>query len=598
MAPRGPDAAGVWVQRHVGLGHRRLSIIDLEERSNQPMSDPTGRYWLVYNGEVYNVAEIRAERVGAGLRFLTQSDTEVVLQALIRWGPDALAKFNGMFALALWDDHEQQLLLARDRLGVKPLYVDVADPRTVRFASTLSPILALCDQPRDLDLPALAAYLKMLYIPAPHTAVAGIRKVPAGGLMQWNARTGWREAFWWEPATFAGDTPPKSFEDALDQLDTRIRQAVRYRMISDVPLGVFLSGGIDSSLITAHMAAISSTPVKTFTIGSRHQEHDESEVARSVARHLGTDHHELVAEPQDLLSLVEEFPQIYDEPFADASAIPTLMVSKLTRQHVTVALCGDGGDELFGGYRYYSIGRMYAAMLHAPQRLRSTVARSADWLPPAAAMAMTALAQPDLLSVFGYMRSASKGADWAQVAKVAAHSYAHVYGRHAAWRQQADVRLRLMAVDVGSYLPDDILVKGDRASMAASLEARHPLLDRDVVRYAFSLPAAWMFHRGQTKWILRQLLSRYVPRSISERPKHGFTVPIRTWFRQELRAPLQDRLSSAALRDDPLLHPKAVADLIREHSEGTRHHEHALWAMLIYRQWLDHARQRGWIRVP
>lgn len=588
MYARGPDAEGLWVSedQSIGLAHRRLSILDLDARSNQPFSDPSGRYVLVFNGEIYNFQELRKELAQRGLVFVTTSDTEVLLHSLIVWGKDACCRLNGMFAFAFWDNDERRLLLARDRFGVKPLYVDFGIPDRVAFASTLGPLLELGSKPRELNCSALAEYFRTLYIPTPESAIRGIIKLAAGTLIEVGANGDVRHTQWWSPSEEADVALPRSSEELVSLIDLSLREAVKRRLVSDVPVGLLLSGGIDSSLIAAHMADVADAPVDTFTIAFDQREYDESHVAAAIARHLHTRHHVLTARPDDLVALTSELPVAFDEPFADASVFPTLLLSRLTRRTVTVALCGDGGDELFGGYNYYRWLSTYQTVFRVPLPARRLLALMRFFVGPTASMMLGGLGQEDLPALFSYMRSTSKSADWNRLLRTRGADPGHRLALTMSKDHRADIRLKAMGADLAHFLPDDILVKGDRASMAASLEARHPFLDINVVRYALSLPAKAMFRHGQGKWILRRMLSKYVPAEISSRPKQGFRVPVREWFRGPLRGLLHDMLSEAELADDPLVDPVEVNRLVNEHISLRRNHENLLWAILVYRLWL------------
>ena len=586
MRHRGPDASGVWQRGPAALAHCRLSIIDLDARSNQPFASDDGRFVLAYNGEIYNFAELRDELAQRGRKFRTGSDTEVLLAALLEWGEAALSRLNGMFAFALWDARDRELMLARDRFGVKPLYLDRSHPGSTRFASTMAPLLRLPGSCAELDTESVGGYLKAMYFPTGRSAVRGIAKLAPGGIMRVDSAGRVSERLWWQPGTATAREVPGDENDLVDLLGRLLRAAVKRRLVSDVPVGVLLSGGIDSSLVTAFMAQEKQGGVDSFTIGFQEAEHDESEVARSVAAVLGTRHHELLLRADDMLELIDSMPAYFDEPFADVSAIPSLVVSRLARTRVTVALCGDGGDELLAGYRYYEWGRRYARLYRAlPAGVRRFALALAPVLPARAAMALGGLAQPDLAALFAYMRCSSKSAEWEDLLRFASAGIEQdVASEMVKWHDR-DARRRMMAADYRTYLANDILVKGDRSAMAFSLEARHPFLDVEFVETALSIPDATMFRHGGDKWLLRRLLGRLVPGRISSRPKHGFTVPIRGWFRGRLRPMLEDHLSAGALQDDPVLRPAGVQRLLREHARGRRNHENLLWAMLMYRMW-------------
>ena len=591
---RGPDGSGVWQGQSIGLAHCRLSVIDLDPRANQPFVSKDGRFVLVYNGEIYNFPALRSELALLGHSFRTHSDTEVLLAALRQWGEAALPRLNGMFAFACWDVRDRSLILVRDRFGVKPLYLDESNPGSLRFASTLAPLLNLPGAAAVLDTEALGGYLQTLYFPTGRSALCGIRKLAPGSLLRVDAQGRVSERSWWHPAQIVLRAVPSEESELVALLERSLRDAVKRRLVSDVPVGVLLSGGIDSSLVTALMVQEKEGGVDSFTIGFKEASHDESEIARNVAGLLGTRHHELAVGAGDLLELVDSMPGWFDEPFADVSAIPSLVVSRLARTKVTVALCGDGGDELFAGYRYYDWAGIYDRLYRLlPYWLRRLPWEAAPMLPIRAAMALGGLAQPDLPALFTYMRRASKTADWEGVLRAEPVGIEPEVAAEVARLGGGDPRRGMMAADYRTYLVNDILVKGDRATMAHSLEARHPFLDVDFVETALSIPDATMFRHSGRKWLLRRLLAKFVPSSISDRPKHGFTVPIRDWFRNELRPVLEDHLCLSALRDDPVLNAGGVQVLLREHASGRRNHENLLWAILMYRMW----RQRVFSRA-
>jgi asparagine synthase (glutamine-hydrolysing) len=559
LVHRGPDSSGAWVDAETGvaLGHRRLSILDLSSCGNQPMVSACGRFVIAYNGEVYNHLELRRRLEDAGVEFRGHSDTEVVVETLARDGiRGALEQFNGMFALAVWDRRERVLHLARDRMGEKPLYYGSAGRRFL-FASELRALRAHPDLDREIDRTALALYLRHGYVPSPFSIYRGIRKLPPGTFLSVRFEAGPQfgepEAYWsLAEAARTGQqraaSEPRTAEAAVDELDALLRDAVHSRMQADVPLGAFLSGGIDSSTVVALMQARSSRQVRTFSIGFGEAEFNEAEYAAAVARHLGTDHTELYVSAEDALNVVPRLPSMFDEPFGDSSQIPTFLVSQLARSEVTVSLSGDGGDELFAGYtRYGSAGRL-AGLREIDRRIRGTLGRGIR------------LAAPAVDVAGGRARNSRWGQRFLRAGEILSSPHLEAaytatvsyWGRDAVldappaaswnaaeqlpWMASNDVVHRMMYLDATRYLPDDILVKVDRASMAVSLEARVPLLDHRVVEFAWSLPADLKVRDGVAKWPLRQVLYRYVPRELLERPKRGFSIPVAEWLRGPLRA--------------------------------------------------------------
>ena len=552
LVHRGPDDAGSWIDADAGiaLGHRRLSIIDLSAAGHQPMVSLCGRYVLTYNGEIYNYRDLRRELKAAGVVFRGHSDTEVMLAGIAAWGlSDTLRKCNGMFAGAMWDRRLRTLSLFRDRFGQKPLYYGTAGKALV-FASELHALVAHPDFDRTLDRASLDLFLRHGYVPAPGTIYQRARKLPPGTwvtltapdiataleltpMTYWSAVEAARAAL---ADPFDGDEAA-----AVETLDALLRDAVRSCMVADVPLGAFLSGGVDSSTVVALMQAQSDRPVKTFSIGYRQEEYNEARYARSVARHLGTDHTELYVTPSDAQAVIPRLPDFYSEPFADSSQIPTFLVSELARRNVTVALSGDGGDELFAGYNRYLLGRrLVAALAHFPLGLRQRAAYAVLAIPVAMWDAVAGIARPFLSEQYHF--TGTRGHKLATI--ILAADDAELYLRLTSlWHEpyslmngsrvesptlaalrsapRADFVLKMMYADSVTYLPDDILAKLDRASMAVSLEARIPLLDHRVYEFAWRLPLAWKLRDGAGKHILRQVLYRYVPKALIERPKMG-----------------------------------------------------------------------------
>jgi asparagine synthase (glutamine-hydrolysing) len=611
---RGPDDCGTFFDPSSGLGmvHRRLSILDLSSAGHQPMVSSSGRYTIVFNGEVYNCEEIRSE-LGSGYKWRGHSDTEVMLAAFDRWGlGDALKHFVGMFAFALWDRSEGNIHLVRDRLGIKPLYYGFVGADFV-FSSELKGLRQYPSFEGQIDLDALALYMRHNYVPSPHSIYKGIYKLPPGCMVTLTAPHAKPQLHRFWSATEIAQNGLKSRLIASDSeivelLEGKLREAVGLRMIADVPLGAFLSGGVDSSTVVALMQAQSNRPVKTFTIGFNESEYDEGAHAKRVAVHLGTDHTELYLRPEDALNVIPSLSSIYDEPFADSSQIPTLLVSQLARQHVKVSLSGDGGDELFGGYnRYTLIKSIWDQVKPFPAFLRRFAADLIQAVPPRRIDLAYQLVKPLLpvrkrLSSVGdkahkfagflelqgpesmYLQALSH---WTPPSEVVPGS--REPDTIASFIQQSSwlpsIEEVMMLTDIMNYLPDDILTKVDRASMAVGLEARVPMLDHRVVDFAWTLPLSFKIRCGRGKWILRQLLHKYVPPELIERPKMGFAVPIQNWLRGALREWAEDLLSAEALGHHNLFNAEIIRVCWKEHLSGTRNWQYLLWDVLIFQDW-------------
>lgn len=611
MSHRGPDAEGVWldVPRGLALTHRRLSILDLTEAGAQPMLSHCGRYVLVYNGECYNFSELRNQLVAAGCVFRGGSDTEVIVESCARWGVrKTLEHLNGMFAFALWDKQTGELVLARDRLGIKPLYYGWFGG-TFWFGSELKALRALKQFQPELNLESLGHFFKYGYVPAPHSVFKGILKLPAAHLLVLKSASEKvsPECYWSLIRDFTRKgvhTFTGSPAEAQEQLDQMLRKSVHDQMISDVPLGAFLSGGIDSSTVVALMQAQSSRPVKTFTIGFEEAGFNEAESAREVARHLHTDHTDLVLTAGEAQAIVPMLGGMFDEPFADASQIPTYAVSRLARQHVTVSLSGDGGDELFAGYRNYGISsgriRRLDKMPLLARRMASAGARAfseRSWdrilnLIPAGD-------KRDVLSGFKIHKYASllgREDSMARYDLMNSRWYAPrrvVRGLTNGVENEADQTyseeldvIELMAVtDLNQYLPEDILTKLDRTSMAVSLESRVPLLDHEVVAFALSLPLSYKRSNGTGKVVLRKVLEKYVPREMIDRPKKGFSVPVAEWIRGPLRGWAEDLFQKTRTQHGQILDGDVISDKWQEHLTGRRDHSELLWPVLMFESW-------------
>lgn len=618
LVHRGPDDEGIWVDPAHGLAvaHRRLAIIDLSPQGRQPMHSVSGRYVMAYNGEIYNFEQMRAELQAAerAPAWRGHSDTEVLLAAAEAWGFEAtLERMVGMFAIALWDRETGSLILARDRIGEKPLYYGSTTQGFV-FASELKAIRVLCGAELEVDTQVLSEFMQFGYVPSPRCIYRGLAKLPPGHLVHVAPYTavGEPRPFWQlggpEHSALAAQLAGKDDERLVSLLHDRLKAAVGLQMVSDVPLGAFLSGGVDSSTVVALMQAQSERRVKTYTIGFHEKAFDEAPFAKAVAQHLGTEHTELYVSAADASAIIPELPRIYDEPFADSSQIPTTLVSRLTRQHVTVSLSGDGGDELFAGYsRYAETASLWRCISRQPLRLRA-----------AAAAALRLASTQTWDRIFSVLPTARRQSiNGRRVHRLAqlmvSRSLAEMYVRlMSQWQPEEGLvlgvrgsvtdRLRwpgqgtpveqMRRWDVGQYLPDDLLVKVDRAAMSASLESRAPLLDHRVVELAFALPERMLVRDGQGKWILRRVLDRYVPRELIERPKAGFAVPLSQWLRGPLRAWAQHLLDPARLKAQGQLDAGKITQLWQQHQSGSFDRSYYLWNVIAFQAWLESNRLR------
>jgi len=588
---RGPDAGGEYLDDHVGLAHRRLSIIDLSPQGNQPMVSADGRLIIVFNGEIYNFPALRSELERAGIKFLTRTDTEVILALYQQMGSACLERLNGMFAFAIWDTFEKTLFLARDRIGKKPLYYYHGGGDRLAFASEIKSLLELPGIGREIEPTALPDFLKYLYIPAPKTIYRNIHKLPAAHCLMIRAGQAPHISEYWDVsfATRIACSPA----DAEETLMELLQESTACRMIADVPLGSFLSGGIDSSAIVALMAKESQGPVRTCTIGFDDTRHDESSYAREVATLFGTNHHEYVARGnlQDTVALM---PKYFDEPFADSSAVPTYHVSRLARQAVTVALAGDGGDENFAGYDKYAIELKENLARHfVPPPVLALLQASAGCLNHPLARKVRSLTGSALMDPARAFYRTNSFVDDGILSQLLASGVGrncagYDPGEHTTryWDKMrgADHVTCMLYTDLKTYLPDDILVKVDRMSMAHGLEVRAPFLDYRIIEFAASLPSHWKINGGKKKIILRNTFSRLLPGGILNRPKHGFTVPLDAWFRGELKV-FAERCLLYQTSLAEYLNPFAVRRLWREHQEKKAHHGTLLWSLLMLALW-------------
>jgi asparagine synthase (glutamine-hydrolysing) len=610
---RGPDDAGVWSDENSGvtLAHKRLSILDLSEAGHQPMKSHCGRYVLVFNGEIYNHKSLRVELENAGYTssWRGYSDTETLVNAISVWGIEgALKKLNGMFAFAVWDKKQQQLILARDRLGEKPLFYG-KNRGTFLFGSELKALKMHPDWEGTIDRGALCLYLRHNYVPSPWSIYQGIRKLPpAHYIIVSNQNSDVSEpiAYWGLEAPNENSLYQNklSTTDIIDELDSLIKSSISMRMEADVPLGTFLSGGVDSTMVAAQMQSMSQTAIKTFTIGFEEAAFNEAGFANNIAQYLGTDHHELYVTSHQAISVIPLLPTIYDEPFADSSQIPTFLISQLAKQYVTVALSGDGGDELFYGYSRYQLsnriwcilrlmplplrklaieslqfgGRRLSALSHAFSSI--SLDKLSDRLPKIAALLEHGSAEYFYESMVSHWKTPSS-------IVIGGHEPESLFDVYARENFNGNFKQRMTQLDLLSYLPDDILTKVDRASMSVSLEARVPLLDHRLVEYAWQLPMNLKYKNGEGKWVLKKLLDRYVPNTLMKRPKMGFGVPIEEWLKGPLRGWAEQLLERARIEQEGYFHADPIIKMWEEHKSGKRRWHYYLWDILMFQAWLE-----------
>lgn len=618
IASRGPDDSGEWADQTAGIGlsHRRLSIVDVSPAGHQPMSSPSGRFVMAYNGEVYNHSDLRSqiEAQGNVTKWRGHSDTETLLAAIESWGvEDTLNRSVGMFAIALWDRELRTITLARDRAGEKPLYYGWqghGDAAVLLFGSELKALRAHPAFNAGIRREALALFLRHNYIPAPNTIYDGIYKLPPGSMLTVSLED--KEApphiYWSLPdiATKGVKSPLQcSPQEAVDELERLLKSAVAQQMVADVPLGAFLSGGVDSSTVVALMQAQSARPVRTFTIGFNEKGYNEAVHAKAVAKHLGTDHTELYVTPQQAMDVIPRLPTMYDEPFADSSQIPTFLVSQLARQHVTVSLSGDAGDELFCGYSRYQAGAArWQKISSIPLPIRRLAARG-----------LTALSPATLNRLTQWLPPSDSGERWGEKLHKGARMVDHsnidslYLGLVSQWSDPSSVVQggvepatlltgnapdlpglspveRMMALDLITYLPDDILAKVDRAAMSVGLETRVPFLDHRVIEFAWRLPMHMKQRNGVSKWALKEVLYRHVPRSLIDRPKMGFGIPVDQWLRGPLRDWAEELLDEQRLRSEGFFNPEAIRSKWQEHQCGKYNWAYQLWGVLMFQAWL------------
>jgi asparagine synthase (glutamine-hydrolysing) len=621
LGHRGPDDTGIWKDTTVGisLAHRRLSILDLSPEGHQPMHSADGRYIIVFNGEIYNHRQLRKElenstyvNNSSNINWRGHSDTEVMLAAIMQWGLiEAIQRFTGMFAFALWDRKKKKLYLVRDRIGEKPLYYGWSN-ETFLFGSELKALRAYPGWRDEIDREALALYMQFNYVPAPNTIYKGIRKLEPGCIAKITGNGSSHDVeiqkYWSMHDVVSQPHQKINDKTAIERTESLLRASVKRQMVADVPLGAFLSGGVDSSLIVALMQNQSSRPVRTFTIGFNESSFNEAEHALAVANHLGTEHTEFYVSPKDAMDVIPLLPALYDEPFADSSQIPTYLVSRMTQEHVSVSLSGDGGDEFFGGYNRYSWGQnIWDRIKLFPLPLRRAFA------------SVLRIPSPQtwdrLFSIFKYMlptryRYSSAGDKLHKLAKLLGtispndifielislwEGEGVVIGSdvittaatdRSQWPDNLGFTEFMMYMDAKTYLPDDIMVKVDRAAMGVSLESRAPFLDHEVIEFAWSLPLNMKIRHGQGKWLLRQILYKYVPQNLIERPKMGFGVPIDSWLRGPLRSWAEELLDEPYIRSSGYLNATAIRKKWDEHLSGKRNWQHELWGVLMFQAWL------------
>ena len=621
IAHRGPDDAGVWGDAGVGiaLAHRRLSILELSQAGHQPMVSASGRYVIVFNGEIYNHLELRKEFGDAAWR--GHSDTETLLAGFEVWGIETTLKRTvGMFAIAVWDRDGKTLTLARDRIGEKPLYYGF-QKNTFLFGSELKALKAHPDFMGEIDRDVLCLYLRHSYIPAPYSIYKGIKKLLPGHSIQFSFARGLhdsREAMpcsYWNMAEVVekGQSHPfaGSDADAITALDKQLRQAIGLQMIADVPLGAFLSGGVDSSTIVALMQAQSSRPIRTFSIGFDEKGYNEAEYAKAVARHLGTDHTEHYVSPKEAMQVIPRLGCMYDEPFADSSQIPTFLVAQMARKHVTVSLSGDAGDELFGGYNRYALADIWKKIAWVPFGARRTTGQllnkvsSSTWdriFQYAGKFFNLPSNMSDKMEKFSTRLESVDGIGdlyYSLVSEISEPNRIVIGANESGtWLTEKGLKtkflnpkLQMMYMDSMTYLPDDILVKVDRAAMFNSLETRVPFLDHRIIDLAWSLPLSMKIRGGQSKWILRKVLYKYVPKELIERPKMGFGIPVGEWLHGPLKDWVEGLLDGARLKKEGFFDPTFVRSIWQEHLSGRRNRVAFLWTVLMFQSWLERQKQ-------
>lgn len=595
---RGPDDEGYYCNERVALGHRRLSIIDLNT-GHQPIFNEDRSIVIVFNGEIYNYQELRDETVALGHRYYTDTDTETIIHLYEEYGADCVQKLNGMFAFAIWDNKVGRLVLARDRLGIKPLYYCIDNTR-LSFASELTALLRDRTISRTINKNALLSYFTYEYVPSPLTIIENIFKLPAAHVLVLEKGTSNVHRYWHLPdsAKFSTNSEP---QDLAQEVFKRLKNSVGLQMVSDVPIGAFLSGGIDSSSIVGLMTALSPIPVETFSVGFAESSYDELRYAREVSNHFGTKHHEIILTP-DIGDLLDTVIKHLDEPFADVSAIPTYLISAFAREHVKVILSGDGGDEIFAGYERYIANRLFKFYETIPESLRHNVINKFfSAIPPTAQKK-------------GLINKLKRFNEGAMLPKEIEHlrwqtflsedikrslftkeflGATHRFDRYSFIKTSFDTvahhddLFRQTYVDLINYLPDDILTKVDRMSMAVSLETRVPFLDHEFVEYVFGIPSSLKLHGYDTKYILKKAMRDFLPKSTTKRPKQGFSIPVKNWLKYEIRELMLDYLKPEKIRETGFFNEAFVSKLIDEHLSNKANNSHQLWSLLVFEMWRD-----------
>ena len=608
MISRGPDDGGVWIDQANGIGfaHRRLAVIDLSSAGHQPMVSRDKRYVLTYNGEIYNSQELRKELEDRQQSFRGTSDSEVLLEACATWGVEHTVKrCIGMFAFSLWDRQERTLKLVRDRLGIKPLYW-AHFGQLFLFGSELKALRAHPGFIAQIDHNAVATFMRFSYIISPQSIYKNVFKLEPACILTFRTGQPPQIERYWDIREIARRSvnAPRNLSDTegLEGLEAILEDAVRCRMIADVPLGAFLSGGVDSSVVVALMQKHHTSPLKTFTIGYSESDFDESEYARKISEHLGTDHRELIVEPQHIREILPQLPEWYDEPFSDTAQIPTFLVSQLTRKEVTVALSGDGGDELFAGYnRYFKVEKKWRRVAGMPEAIRPALSKVLGMLPHLFDKLLP-LASRKIFDISKKLRRLSESFAWNNGDALNRHllsrwgdpmaivPHAVLEPKGAFWddtlaKDLPDLVTRLQFTDIVTNIPDQVLTRFDRASMAVSLEVRVPILDHRVVEFAWSLPRHMKIRDGERKWILRQILYKYVPKKLIERPKMGFGIPLDGWLRGPLRDWAEDLLSERSLQETGVLNPLPIRKKWSQHLAGTHDFKKQLWSVLMLQAW-------------
>lgn len=602
ITERGPDDSGVWANAKDGIAiaQQRLSIIDLSRAAHQPMLSKNERYVISYNGEIYNFKEIRESLKAKGVGFKSESDTEVLVEACDHWGVEkAVEKLIGMFAFALYDSKEKTLTLVRDRLGIKPLYYAKMG-NAIFFASQTKALSKHSGFKREIDMENLGAFVRFGYVPSGQSIFKDTKQLLPGSIVRVQDNGAITEKRYWSIEESVKAPSELSYNEAKESLESLLTDAVEKRLVSDVPVGAFLSGGVDSSTIAALMQHVSNKPIKTFTVGFDEKQYDESAYAAKIAKHLKTDHVELNVKASDVLDFIPKVPEFYDEPFADSSQLPTMLISKLIKKHVTVVLSGDGGDEVFAGYNRYIMAKNLERMfIYMPHLVRQGVSGGIRALPPGMWNKVLASNADKLLSgdrlhklagilslkkyasVYPYLTSVWMEKD-IPVLGTKCRSPEEYYGKQVTSIEDMQI------MDINTYLPDDILTKVDRASMAFSLEARVPLLDHRVVEFGMSLPLEYKLHNGVSKKILRDVLYKHVPKELIERPKMGFGIPVAEWLRGPLREWAEALLNEKSLAADGIFEHKAITKKWLEHQSGVRNWQYALWPILMFQAWKLH----------